>query len=62
MLASCFETFFGSAPGGAILPSRPARWCGCLGLQLAVKDGPHSGPPKVLVLDGREHGGSCVWV
>ena len=23
------EAFFGSAPGGAILPSRPALWCGC---------------------------------
>jgi len=28
MLASCVEGFFSSAPGGAILPSRPAQWCG----------------------------------
>jgi len=29
MLPSCVETFFDSAPGGAILPSRPAGWYGC---------------------------------
>jgi hypothetical protein len=28
ILSSCFEPFFGSARGGAILPSRPARRCG----------------------------------
>ena len=28
ILSSSFVTFFGSTPGGAILPSRPARWCG----------------------------------
>ena len=28
ILPSCLESFFCSAPGGAILPSRPARWCG----------------------------------
>ena len=27
--SSHIEAFFGSAPGGAILPSRPALWCGC---------------------------------
>ncbi len=28
ILFSSFEPFFDSAPGRAILPSRPARWCG----------------------------------
>src|SRR6516165_3903104 len=28
ILPSCLVAFFCSAPGGAILPSRPARWCG----------------------------------
>ena len=28
ILSSGFMAFLGSAPGGAILPSRPARWCG----------------------------------
>src|ERR1700735_4986122 len=29
---------------------------------VAVKDGPYLGPPKGLVLDGREHGGRLVCV
>jgi hypothetical protein len=29
---------------------------------VAVKDGPTSGPPGGLVLDGREHGGRLVCV
>jgi hypothetical protein len=28
ILPSCLVSFFCSAPCGAILPSRPARWCG----------------------------------
>jgi hypothetical protein len=61
ILSSCFEPFFGSAPGGAILPSRPALGCGCRA-QRRSRNGPLLGPPGGLVLDGREHGGRLVCV
>jgi hypothetical protein len=38
MLPACVEPFFGSASGGAILPSRPVRW-----LAAPVKGGPSWG-------------------
>ena len=49
ILSSCFETFFGSAPGGAILPSRPARWCGRRA-QRRSRTAPSWGRPKGLSL------------
>jgi hypothetical protein len=48
MLPSCVETFFSSAPGGAILSMmvRPSR-------AAAVKDGRLIGRPKGLSLTGK---------
>src|SRR3954462_6845259 len=51
ILSSCFEPFFGSAPGGAILPSRPARWCGCRA-QRRSRTAPSWGRPEGLSLPG----------
>src|SRR3954451_22618825 len=51
ILSSCFEPFFGSAPGGAILPSRPARWCGCRA-QRRSRTAPSWGRPEGLSLTG----------
>src|SRR5208337_361404 len=45
-------------PGGAILSSRPARWCGRRA-QRRSRTAP-LGSPEGLVLDGREHGGMLV--
>jgi hypothetical protein len=59
-LSSGLVAFFGSAPSGAILPSRPARWCGRRAA--AVKDGRILRPPGGLVLDGREHADGLVCV
>jgi hypothetical protein len=61
ILSSCFQSFFSSAPGGAILSSRPARGCGRRA-QRRSRPAPSSGPPAGLGLDGREHDGrlGCV--
>src|SRR5713226_8405404 len=49
ILSSRFETFFGLAPGGAILPSRPARWCGRRA-QRRSRTAPSWGRPEGLSL------------
>jgi hypothetical protein len=59
-VAEMLVAFFCSAPGGAILPPRPAMMRPSRAV--AVKDGPGLGPPAGLVLDGREHGGRLVCV
>src|SRR6516225_8573679 len=59
MLPSYVETFFSSAPGGAILPSRPARWCSRRA-QRRSRTAASCGRPKGLSLGGCEHGGRLV--
>src|SRR6516165_5350891 len=49
ILVSCLVSFFCSAPGGAILPSRPARWCGRRA-QRRSRTAPLGGRPKGLSL------------
>src|SRR6516225_561248 len=49
MLLSCLVAFFCSAPGGAILPSRPARGCGRRA-QRRSRTAPLGGRPKGLSL------------
>jgi len=59
--SSHIEAFFGSARGGAILPSRPALWCGCRAQRrsrIAAGDRPLAARS---VLDGCEHGGKLRW-
>src|SRR5262249_10573944 len=51
ILPSCLVSFFCSAPGGAILPSRPARWCGRRA-QRRSRTAPLGGRPKGLSLYG----------
>jgi hypothetical protein len=53
--------FFCLAPCGAILPSRPAWWCGQRA-QRRSRTAPSLEPPEGLVLDRREHGGRLVGV
>jgi hypothetical protein len=61
MLPSRFETFFGSTPGSAILPSRPARWCGRRA-QRRSRTAPSWGRPKGLSLMAASTmaGAACV--
>src|SRR5271157_5344472 len=49
ILLSCLVPFFCSAPGGAILPSRPARWCGRRA-QRRSRTAPLGGRPEGLSL------------
>ena len=49
ILPSCLVAFFCSAPGGAILPSRPARECGRRA-QRRSRTAPLRGRPKGLSL------------
>ena len=49
ILPSCLVSFFCSAPGGAILPSRPARWCGRRA-QRRSRTAPPRGRPEGLSL------------
>src|SRR5262249_14286486 len=49
ILLSCSVPFFCSAPGGAILPSRPARYCGRRA-QRRSRTAPLGGPPEGLSL------------
>ena len=58
ILSSCFEPFFGSAPGGAILSSRPARWCGCRA-QRRSRTVPSWGRPEGLSLTGASTAAGC---
>jgi hypothetical protein len=59
ILSSC-ELFFCSAPGGAILPSRPARWCGRRA-QRRSRTAPSWGRPKGSSLTAASTAaGSCA--
>jgi hypothetical protein len=49
ILSSSFVAFFGSTPKGAILPSRPARWCGRRA-ERRSRTAPSWGRPKGLSL------------
>src|SRR6516164_9267618 len=49
ILPSYLVTFFCSAPGGAILPSRPAQWCGRRA-QRRSRTAPLEGRPEGLSL------------
>jgi hypothetical protein len=49
ILSSSCVTFFGSTPGGAILPSRHARWCGRRA-QRRSRTAPSWGRPKGVSL------------
>ena len=60
ILSSSFVAFFGSAPGGAILPSRPAYSAAVA--RSGGQGRPILGPPGGRVLDGREHDGRLVCV
>src|SRR3974390_572482 len=51
MLSSLLVAFFCSAQGGAILPSRPARWCGRRA-QWRSRTAPFGGRPEGLSLYG----------
>src|SRR3954451_17117879 len=58
--SSSFVAFFGSAPRGAILPSRPAYSAAVA--RSGGQGRPILGPPGGRVLDGREHDGRLVCV
>jgi len=60
ILSSSFVAFFGSAPRGAILPSRPAYSAAVA--RSGGQGRPILGPPGGRVLDGREHDGRLVCV
>ena len=49
ILSSSCVTFFGSTSGGAILPPRPARWCGRRA-QRRSRTAPSWGRPKGVSL------------
>jgi hypothetical protein len=60
ILLSCLVSFFCSAPGGAILSSRPARWCGRRA-QRRSRTAPVGGRPKGLSLtDASTVAGWCA--
>src|ERR1700733_15023604 len=59
-VALLFETFFGSAPGGAFF--RPDPHDGAAVAHSGGQGRPFFGPPAGLVLDGREHDGRLVFV